>query len=77
MDAPSLARAIDEEACRDTLAEMVRHKSHSETKSERVLALRMVGIMSEMGIEAHLQPVERELPCPLAHQAGRCPRPPY
>ncbi len=57
-DALSLARAIDEQACLDTLAEMVRYKSHSETEGERVLAARMVEIMSEMGLEARLQPVE-------------------
>ena len=57
-NALSLARAIDEEACLDTLAEMVRHKSHSETKGERILAERMVEIMLEMGLEAYLQPVE-------------------
>ena len=54
-NALSLAHAIDEEACLDTLAEMVRHKSHSETKGERILAERMVQIMSEMGLEAYLQ----------------------
>ncbi|MDG2403431.1 MAG: M20/M25/M40 family metallo-hydrolase [Paracoccaceae bacterium] len=39
---------------------MVRHKSHSETEGERVLAERMVEIMSEMGLEAYPQPVEGE-----------------
>ncbi|MDE0696527.1 MAG: M20/M25/M40 family metallo-hydrolase [Boseongicola sp.] len=57
-DALSLARAIDEQACLDTLSEMVRYKSHSGTEGERALAGRMVEIMSEMGLEAHLQPVE-------------------
>lgn len=56
-DALSLASAIDEQACLETLSEMVRHKSHSETEGERVLAERMVEIMSRMGLEAHLQPV--------------------
>ncbi len=60
MDTLSLARAIDEQACLDTLSEMVRHKSHSETEGERVLAERMVEIMSEMGLDAYLQPVEGE-----------------
>ena len=57
-DALSLAHAIDEQACLDTLSEMVRHKSHSETPGERVLAERMVEIMTEMGLEAFSQPVE-------------------
>ena len=57
-DALSLARAIDEQACLGTLSEMVRYKSHSGTEGERALAERMVEIMSEMGLDAHLQPVE-------------------
>ena len=57
-DALSLARAIDEQACLGTLSEMVRYKSHSGTEGERALAERMVEIMSEMGLEARLQPVE-------------------
>jgi acetylornithine deacetylase len=57
-DALALARGIDEAACLETLSEMVRHASHSETEGERRLAERMVEIMQEMGLEAHLQPVE-------------------
>ena len=53
----ALAQAIDEQACLDTLSEMVRHKSHSETPGERALAERMVEIMSDMGLEAYAQPV--------------------
>ena len=55
-----LARNIDENACLDLLAEMVRHKSYSETPGERVLAERMVEIMKGLGLEAYLQPVEGE-----------------
>ena len=51
-DALLLAGVIDEQACLDTLSEMVRHKSHSETSGERALAERMVEIMSDMGLEA-------------------------
>ncbi|MFD2237570.1 M20 family metallopeptidase [Aureimonas populi] len=59
MDALALARRIDERACLDTLAEMVRHKSYSETPGERALAERMVEIMRGMGLdEAYLMPVE-------------------
>lgn len=57
-DPLALARTIDERACLDQLAEMVRHKSYSETEGERRLAERMVEIMQEMGLDAHLQPVE-------------------
>lgn len=53
-----LARAIDERACLDTLAGMVRHKSYSETPGERVLAEHMIGLMQAMGLEAWLMPVE-------------------
>ncbi len=52
------ARNIDEAACLETLAEMVRCKSYSETPGERVLAERMVETMRDMGLEANLQPVE-------------------
>ena len=54
----SLCHDIDEGACLETLVEMVRHKSYSETKGERELAKRMVEIMANMGLEAELHPVE-------------------
>ena len=57
-DALALARGIDEAACLETLSEMVRYPSHSETAGERRLAERMVEIMQGMGLEAYLQPVE-------------------
>lgn len=57
-DALALARSIDEKACLDTLAEMVRYKSYSETPGERALAERMVEIMKGLGMEAYLMPVE-------------------
>ena len=53
-----LARAIDERACLDTLAAMVRHKSYSETPGERVLAEHMLAQMQAMGLDAYLMPVE-------------------
>ena len=37
-DARTLAKGIDAEACLDTLSEMVRHKSYSETEGEKALA---------------------------------------
>ena len=57
-DRLKLARSIDESACLETLAEMVRHKSYSETPGERELAEHMVGVMRSMGLAADLQPVE-------------------
>ena len=59
-DALALARGIDEAACLETLSEMVRYPSHSETEGERRLAERMVEIMRGMGLEAYLQPVAGE-----------------
>ncbi|MCL4188754.1 MAG: M20/M25/M40 family metallo-hydrolase [Rhodobacteraceae bacterium] len=56
----AIARGLDERACLDTLAEMIRHRSYSETAGERVLAARMVEIMAGLGLEAYLQPVEGE-----------------
>lgn len=55
-----LAQSVNEQASLDTLAEIVRHKSYSETPGERVLAERMVEIMQGMGLETQLMPVEGE-----------------
>ena len=52
-----LAQNIDQAACLETLAGMVRHKSYSETLGERKLAERMVEIMDGMGLETELQPI--------------------
>lgn len=57
-DALQLAGKVDEKACLETLAEMVRRKSYSETEGERRLAERMVEIMAAMGLETELQPIE-------------------
>ena len=53
-----LAGKVDRKARLDTLAEMVRHKSYTETPGERALAEHMVEVMSAMGMEASLMPVE-------------------
>lgn len=58
MDRHALLAQIDEKACLDFLAQMVRHKSYSETAGERVLAEFMVARMRDLGLEAGLQPVE-------------------
>lgn len=60
MNALALAHAIDERACLALLSEMVRHKSYSQTEGERALAARMVDIMTELGLDASLTPVEGE-----------------
>jgi acetylornithine deacetylase len=53
-----LTQNIDETTCLETLTEMVRHKSYSETAGERKLAERMVEIMRNMGLKADLHPVD-------------------
>ncbi|GGB20708.1 M20 family metallopeptidase [Allosediminivita pacifica] len=58
-DPKALAEGIDAPHCLSRLAEMVQHKSYSETEGEQVLAKRMVEIMQEIGLdEAYLMPVE-------------------
>ena len=58
MDRDALLARLDERAALDFLAEMVRHKSYSETEGERTLARFMVARMRELGLEADTQPVE-------------------
>src|SRR3954471_6929521 len=55
-----LASGIDQKACLDILADMVRHKSYSETPGERALAEHVAEIMRRMGLEVELQPVAGE-----------------
>lgn len=57
MDPLTVARSIDESACLETLAEMVRFRSYSETPGERALAEYMVDAMRDLGLEANLHPV--------------------
>jgi len=57
-DALAIARGIDEKASLDIVADMVRHKSYSQTPGERVLAEHMAAVMRDMGLEVELQPVE-------------------
>ena len=42
-------RAVDERASLDFLAEMVRHRSHSQTEGERKLAEFMAASMTKLG----------------------------
>lgn len=60
MDRDQLLARIDERASLDFLAEMVRHKSYSETEGERVLARFMVEKMRALGLEADTTPVVGE-----------------
>jgi acetylornithine deacetylase len=60
MDRDALLARIDERACLDFLARMIRHKSYSQTDGERKLALFMAEQMNAMGLESELQPVEGE-----------------
>lgn len=55
-----LLASLDQKACLDFLADMVRHKSYSETPGERVLSEHMVERMRSMGLEADLSPVEKD-----------------
>jgi acetylornithine deacetylase len=57
-DRDALLAGLDERAALDFLAEMVRHKSYSETEGERTLAQFMVDRMRGLGLEADTQPVE-------------------
>jgi acetylornithine deacetylase len=57
MDREALLARLNETAALDFLAQMVRHKSYSETEGERVLAGFMVERMRALGLEAELQPV--------------------
>ncbi|MCY4462225.1 MAG: M20/M25/M40 family metallo-hydrolase [Albidovulum sp.] len=58
IDPLDIARNIDESACLETLSEMLRFNSYSETPGERALAERMAEIMRGIGLEADLHPVD-------------------
>jgi len=60
MDRDTLLARVDDKACLDFLAQMVRHKSYSQTEEERKLAAFMAERMKAMGLESELQPVEGE-----------------
>jgi acetylornithine deacetylase len=57
MTAHQLLESIDEAACLDFLARMVRHKSYSQTDGERALAAFMAQEMRALGLDASLTPV--------------------
>ena len=58
MNRDTILARLDERASLDFLAEMVRHKSYSQTEGERKLAEFMAERMGSLGIQAELQPVE-------------------
>jgi acetylornithine deacetylase len=60
MTPADLLARIDEKACLDFLASMVRHKSYTQTEGERQLAAYMTARMQGLGLDAALQPVEGE-----------------
>ena len=58
MTPDDLLRRVDERACLDFVAQMVRHRSYSQTPGERQLAEFMATSMTAIGLEASLTPVE-------------------
>lgn len=60
MTPAELLSRIDEKACLDFLASMVRHKSYTQTEGERKLAAYMAERMRGLGLDASLQIVEGE-----------------
>jgi acetylornithine deacetylase len=60
MSPEELIRRVDEKACLDFVAAMVRHPSHSQTPGERVLVDFMADRLREIGLETELGPVEGE-----------------
>jgi acetylornithine deacetylase len=68
MDVQALLARIDEKACLEFLASMVRFKSYSETEGERELAQYMAERMKGLGLQVELQPVEGS----RVNAIGRC-----
>ena len=66
-----LLASVDEQACIDFLAQMIRHKSYSETDGERELAGFMQRAMSDIGLESSLQPVTGQRVNAIGRLAGR------
>ncbi len=59
-DVRALAQALDEKACLEFLAQLVRFNSYSDTPGEAELARFLVDQMRSLGLEAQLQPVQGE-----------------
>jgi len=60
MTPDDLLRRVDDRACLDFVAQMVRHRSYSQTPGERQLAEFMASSMTAIGLDASLTPVEGE-----------------
>ncbi len=60
MTPDDLIARVNERECLDFLAQMVRHRSHSQTPGERKLAEFMAASMAAIGLDAALTPVEGE-----------------
>lgn len=71
MKATELLESIDEKACLDVLAAMVRHKSYTETPGERVLVEQMCERMRAIGLDAEMTPVERDRVNAIGRWKGR------
>ena len=65
-----LLKRVDEQACIEFLAQMVRHKSYSETEGERELAVFMQRAMRDIGLESELQPVTESRVNAIGRLAG-------
>ena len=65
-----LLKRVDEQACIEFLARMVRHKSYSETEGERELAVFMQRAMRDIGLESELQPVTESRVNAIGRLAG-------
>jgi acetylornithine deacetylase len=70
MSPEELVRRVDERASLELLAEMVRHRSHSQTPGERRLVEFMAGRMRALGLETELQPVEDDRVNAIARWRG-------
>lgn len=66
-----LLDGIDEEACLARLADLVRHRSYSETPEERQLAEHVHDICQQLGLESELQPVEGDRVNTIARFRGQ------
>ncbi len=58
MTAAALLQSIDEAACIDFLASMIRHKSYTQTEGELRLVEYMCKAMKDIGLDAAMTPVE-------------------
>jgi acetylornithine deacetylase len=60
MSTADLIHQLDRHACLDTLSDLVRHKSYTETSGERALVEHVARQLASLGLETELMPVERD-----------------